>query len=403
MKWIRTLLPLSLLTMLLASGCSQKSEDAAVETPEDQLAAKVNDWTISRDFVADYLRRMPEPQRQKYETPEGRALLTDKLMQEEIAYLEAQKLDLASREGVAQQLEDAKRAILVSAYFDEYVDSKARPTDEEMHDYYDAHQDAYTQLETLRAQHVFSTNKEKLEEIKERVVEGGEKLTTMAHMYSEDTITKGDGGDLGYFNPGGYIRGVGYSKEFTDAIMQMEPGKVYGPIKWEKGYSLVRVNEKQPAVLRPYDEVREEIAERLARDKIEIVRNQHFGEVSSRYDTRNYLRDDYEKMQRGPEELFNYAQSSTDPQQRIAAFQQIVDKFPQDQYAPQALFMIGFVYAEELKDFTMADRTFTQVIAKYPETEMAQTSRWMLDNLEKPLPKFDDLDDLNRQIDEQTD
>jgi hypothetical protein len=51
----------------------------------------------------------------------------------------------------------------------------------------------------------------------------------------------------------------------------------------------------------------------------------------------------------------------------------------------------------------MADRTFTELIAKYPETEMAQTSRWMLDNLEKPLPQFDDLDDLNRQIDEKTD
>jgi tetratricopeptide (TPR) repeat protein len=250
---------------------------------------------------------------------------------------------------------------------------------------------------------VFSTDKQKLEEIKERVVEGGEKFTTMAHMYSEDQITKGDGGDLGYFNPGGYIRGVGYSKEFTDALAQMEPGQIYGPIKWEKGYSLVRINEKQPAVLRPYDEVREEIAERLSRDKVENIRMQHFAEVQTHYDTENYMREAYDKMQRGPEELFNYAQNSGDPQQRIAAFQQIIDKFPQDKYAPQAMFMIGFVYAEELKDFTMADRTFNEVITKYPETEMAQTARWMLDNLEKPLPKFEDLDDLNRQIDAKSD
>jgi outer membrane protein assembly factor BamD (BamD/ComL family) len=51
----------------------------------------------------------------------------------------------------------------------------------------------------------------------------------------------------------------------------------------------------------------------------------------------------------------------------------------------------------------MADRTFTDLITKYPESEMAQTARWMLDNLEKPLPKFEDLDDLNRQIDAKTD
>ncbi len=399
---IRVLLLMVVLSSLAAFGCSKK-ETAKVDESEDALAARIGDWTITREYVEEYLRRMPEPQRTRYSSPEGRALLTEKLMQEELAYLEAKKSDLISRPEVKKQIEDATRAILVTAYLDEKVDSKARPTDEEMHEYYDAHQDQYTQLETLRAQHVFSTDKNKLEEIKERVVEGGEKFTTMAHMYSEDQITKGDGGDLGYFNPGGYIRGVGYSKEFTDALAQMEPGQVYGPIKWEKGYSLVRINEKQPAVLRPYDEVREEIADRLSRDKIENVRMEHFAEVQTHYDTKNFLREEYDKMQRGPEELFNYAQNSADPQQRIAAFQQIIDKFPQDKYAPQAMFMIGFVYAEELKDFTMADRTFNDVIIKYPDTEMAQTARWMLDNLEKPLPKFEDLDDLNRQIDAKSD
>ncbi len=402
MSWIRNLLPLVTLIALFATGCSKETETSQVDTSEEELAARVGDWSVTREFVEEYLRRMPDQQLQKYDTPGGRALLAEKLMQEELAYLEAKKLDLASRESVRARLEEARRAILVAEYLDEYVDSKARPTDEEMHEYYDAHQDMYTQLETIRAQHVFSKDKQKLEEIKERVVEGGEKLTTMAHLYSEDTITKTDGGDLGYFNPGGYIRGVGYSKEFTDAVAQMEQGQVYGPIKWEKGYSLVRVNERQPAVLRPYDEVREEIAGRLARDKIENVRTQHFAEVETRYDTRNYLQEDYEKMQRGPQELFNYAQNSTDPRQRIAAFQQIIDKFPQDQYAPQAMFMIGFVYAEELKDYLTADRTFNQLIEKYPESEMAQTARWMLDNLEKPLPKFEDLDDLNRQIEEKS-
>lgn len=403
MKWIRTLVPMLVVSALFAGACSKKSDQAKVDTPEDQLAASVGDWSISREYLEEFLRRLPEPQRQKFDSPEGRALLAEKLMQEQLAFLEAQKVGVAGRDNVKKQIDEATRTILVTEYLNEFVDAKARPTDEEMHEYYDAHQDMYTELETLRAQHVFSKDKEKLEEIKVRVEEGGEKFTTMAHLYSEDEITKADGGDLGYFNPGGYIRGVGYSQEFTEAVTQMEPGKVYGPIKWEKGYSLVRINEKQPAALRPYDDVREEIADRLAREKIENVRTQHFTEVEGKYETRNYMQESYEKMQRGPQELFNYAQNSGDPQQRIAAFQQIIDKFPQDQYAPQAMFMIGFVYAEELKDFSMADQTFNTLIAKYPESEMAQTARWMLDNLEKPLPKFEDLDDLNRQIEDKSD
>jgi EpsD family peptidyl-prolyl cis-trans isomerase len=401
MKWIRILLPLLALSLVLAGGCSKKDEDAKVDAPEAPMAARIGDWSISKEFLEDFLRKMPESQRQKYDSPEGRAILADKLMQEELAYLEAQTLDLTQRENVAKQIQEATRSILVTEYLSEFVDSKARPSDEEIHDYYESHQDQYTELETLRAQHIFAKDKEKLDELKARIEEGGEKLTTLAQKYSEDQITKADGGDLGYFNPGGYIRGVGYSKEFTDAVMQMEPGKLY-VIKWEKGYSLVRINEKEPAKLRPFDEVREEIATRLARDKIEIVRAQHFSEVQRKYDTRNFMRESYEKMQRGPEELFNYAQNSSDPLQRIEAFQQIIDKYPQDEYAPQAMFMIGFVYAEELQDMVRAEKTFSDLILTYPESQMAESAKWMKENLEKPLPKFEDLDDLNRQIEEKS-
>jgi peptidyl-prolyl cis-trans isomerase C len=385
-----------MLAALAALACSKKAEQVQDSDRSEQLAASVGDWSITREYLEEYLQRLP--QKQKYDSPEGRAILAGKLMQEELAFREAKRLDLASREDVKKKLDEATRGILVAAYLDEIVDPEARPTDQEMHDYYESHQDNFTQLETLRAQHIFSTDKAKLEEIKQRVVEGGEKFTTMAHLYSEDAVTQADGGDLGYFNPGGYIRGVGYSKEFTDAVVQMEPGEVYGPIKWEKGYSLVRVNEKRPAVLRPYDEVSEEIASRLAREKLDMVRDQHFAEVEKRYPARNYLRESYEKTHRGPEELFNYAQDAVDPQQRIAAFQQVVDQYPQDPHAPQALFMVGFVYAEELKDYIMADKKFNEVIAKYPESELAQTARWMIDNLQEPLPQFEDLDDLNRQI-----
>jgi peptidyl-prolyl cis-trans isomerase C len=384
-----------------APGCSKKDGKSASEAvPEGKLAASVEDWELSMDRLEEFLRRLPESQRNRYSSPEGKAELAQKLMQEEMAYREAEKMKLADREDVAAQLEEARRSILVSQYLKDVVDAKARPTDEEMHEYYETHLDLYTTLETLRAQHIFSKDRARLEDIKSRIEEGGEKFTTMAHKYSEDKLTQADGGDLGYFNPGGYMKGIGYSQIMTEAMAVMEPGKIYGPVKWEEGYSLVRINERRPAEVRPYDEVREEIADRLAREKIEVVRAEHFSGIETDYRTRNVMRENWEKMQRGPEELFKYAQNSADPRQRILAFQEIVDKFPNDPYAPQAMFMIGFVYAEELKDYVTADRTFAQLIEKYPDSEMANTAKWMTENLDKPLPKFEDLDDLNQQIED---
>jgi peptidyl-prolyl cis-trans isomerase C len=397
----KTLVVSMALVLFVASGCAKKAEKVGDKVPAEKLVGEVDDWQLSRDQLEEAVRRLPDEQRQKYSTPEGMAMLAQRMMQEQLAYREAQKMGLAKREDVAKQIEAATHDILVSKYIEEVVDVKARPTDEELHEYYDSHQDLYTQLERLRGQHIFSKDKAKLEDLKRRVEDGGEKLTTLAQTYSEDPITKKEGGDLGYFNPGGYIKGIGFSQTFSDQVAVMEPGTLK-IVKWEEGYSLVRINDKVPATVVPYDEVREDIAKRMAQDKLDAVRDAHFATVEKNYKVHNLLKEKLDKNQRSPQELFDFAQNSSDPQVRINAFQQIVDRFPQDKVAPEAMFMIGFVYAEELKDRNMADKTFTSLMEKYPESEMAKTARWMIDNLDEPMPKFQDLDDLNKQIDKKS-
>ncbi|HKW15863.1 MAG TPA: peptidyl-prolyl cis-trans isomerase [Candidatus Krumholzibacteria bacterium] len=387
------------LVLFIAPGCANKAKKVSEKVPADKLVAEVNDWQLSQEQLEDVLHRLPDEQRARYSTPDGMAKLAQRMMQEEMAYREAEKKGFDKREDVAKQLEAARRDILIAKYIEEDVDSKARPSDQELHEYYDSHQDLYTQLERMRGQHIFSKDKAKLEELKTRVEEGGEKFTTLAQTYSEDDVTKKDGGDLGYFNPGGYIKGIGFSQTFSDQVSVMEPGKIYGPIKWEQGYSLVRINERVPAEVMPFESVRDDIAKKMSADKLDAVRDQEFAVIAKNYTTHNLLQEKLDKGQRSPQELFDFAQNSSDPQTRINAFQQIVDKFPQDKVAPQAMFMIGFVYAEEVKDRVMADHTFTTLIEKYPDSEMAKTARWMIDNLDEPMPKFQDLDDLNKQID----
>jgi hypothetical protein len=303
---------------------------------------------------------------------------------------------------VKAQVDEATRRILIQAYYREHVAAQAEPSEEEMHDYYEAHQDVYTSLEVCHAQHIFAKSKEKLDDIKDRIVNGGEKFTTMAHRYSEDKITQSDGGDLGYFNPGGFIRGVGFSSTFSDSVFLMEPRKVYGPLKWEKGYSLVYVLEKRPAGLKPYADVRNEIRNILVRERLENARTAAVQQIidSGRYDVRNYMNEFYNTVQRSPQELWSYAQTADDPHDRLAAFQEIVDKFPQDEIAPQALFMVGFVYAEELYDYVTADQVLTTLVDRYPGSEYSDMARWMMDNMGKGTPKFQDMDDVNKRMKE---
>ena len=298
-------------------------------------------------------------------------------------------------------VERYERSVMVNEFFNNEIRPKAEPTDQEIHDYYESNADKYTTLPIAKAQHVFSTDSLKLVEFKRQVEEDGEPLTTIAHKYSEDDLTRPDGGNLGYFNPGGYIRGIGYSKELSAVAFTMEKGELR-IVKWDKGYSLLRVNEIRPAQLRPYDEVKDEISELLTNQVLQEVKSEAYAEMKQGYDIKNYLADELKMTSRTPEELWNLAQNSTDSHQRLRYYEQIVDKHADSKYAAEALFMIGFVYAEEIKSLPDADRAFNRVINEYPTSEVAKTAKWMLENMSGSLPDFEDLDDIREHIEGQS-
>jgi peptidyl-prolyl cis-trans isomerase C len=381
--------------VMVVSGCSK---DGGVSGDnDDKLAAQVGDWTITRAEVEGIIETLSDQQKNKFNTPEGKAELIDMLIEEEIYHQEALRDGLDKQDEFVTMIENYKRSLLVTQYFNNVIKPMAAPTDETVHDYYETNQERYTKQPIVRAQHVFSEDREKLVGFKKQI-EDGEPMTTIAHKYSEDAATRADGGNLGYFNPGGYIRGIGYSKELSDAAFSMEKGVVSDPIKWEKGYSLLRVNEIRPAELRPYEEVRDEIKEILTQQKLNDVKKGFYDEIKQKYTSTNFVADEMMLTERTAEELWNLAQTSTDSYQRIRHYEQIVEKYPESSYAAEALFMIGFVYAEELKSMPDADKALNRVIHEYPNSEIAATAEWMLLNLDKPLPEFEDLDELNEKI-----
>ncbi len=382
----------------LLAGCGGRGGG---KVDKEQLAARVEDWTLQSETLEDIIANLPEAQKRKYDTPKGRADLSERLLEEELFHQDALKKNLDQDKDVVEQLEEAKRRVLIQAYYTKYVNPAATPSEQEIHDYYEENADVYTNLAILRAQHIFSEDKDKIEDVKKKIGDKPNRFTNMATQYSEDIVTKGDGGDLGFFNPGGYIRSIGYSDAINKAFESMQPGDMVGPVKWEKGYSLLKLNERRPAELRPYDEVKGEISELLINRKLDEVKARMVRELKKKFSVENYMEERYRAVQRSSEELWNYARSSNDPNIRISTFEEIIEKFPEDKYAPQALFMIGFVYLEELQDDVSAGRIFTRVLEQYPDSDVAESAKWMLENMGKPLPEFEDIDDLNQKLQQQ--
>lgn len=392
MKILAPSLMVLLSCLLIFSSCG-----GDYETDTSHLAAQVEDWAMTKDDIENVITKLTQSQKKRYDSEAGRAELTDRFIEEELFYLEGKRIGLDQDEEVKEQIDQAVRRIIIADFYQKRIEEAARPTEEEARQHYEENEDTYISQEIVRARHLFTKSKDKIFEMKKKLEEG-EALTKLIHEYSEDDLTKKDDGDLGYFNPGGYIRFVGYSKDFSDAVFALELGEISEPIKWEKGWSIVAVIEKRPEMLKPFEEVKEEISKRLSRMRVEEVRRDVVAKLKQNYSAKNFYQEALDLVQRSPEEIWNFAQATTDPYQRLTSYKEIVDKFPESEYAPQALFMVGFVCAEEIKDFPQADRAFNEVITNYPGSDVAKSAEWMLKNMKQPLPEFEDLDDLHQKI-----
>ena len=71
-------------------------------------------------------------------------------------------------------------------------------------------------------------------------------------------------------------------------------------------------------------------------------------------------------------------------EEAVEYYQKFLKEYPtNEEYAYKAQFMIGFIYNESLKDTAMARLAFKKVLTDYPENDLSDDARWMIDNLNR--------------------
>ncbi len=150
--------------------------------------------------------------------------------------------------------------------------------------YYDAHTADFAQEEQVRARHILLQVNDKRTEaqalaeaqaLKARL-QKGEDFAKLASQVSEDTGSKPQGGDLGFFGRGRMI------KEFEEAAFAGKPGDLVGPVKTSFGVHLIRIEEHRPGGQRSYDEVKGQIVTRLKNERAQTTAEAKAKEIQER-------------------------------------------------------------------------------------------------------------------------
>jgi parvulin-like peptidyl-prolyl isomerase len=185
-----------------------------------------------------------------------------------------------SQSGVIAPVEDdtLRRELEVRLRVDrlmERVTAKvAPPKPKDVSDYYVKHRAEFVAPEQVHAAHIVKNIDEQTDETTAReAIAGAERALAagadFAQVADEHSDCPGRGGDLGFFPPGQMV------DAFDRVVFSLEPGQVSSVFRTEFGFHIAKVFARRPAGQRSLQEVKEEIATTLLKQKQEKAVEQY--------------------------------------------------------------------------------------------------------------------------------
>ncbi len=153
---------------------------------------------------------------------------------------------------------------------------------EETRKYFDEHKDELGQPEERQASHILiaaastasdtdkAAARAKAEQLLAQVKQAPQNFADLAKRDSQDPGSAVKGGDLGFFGRGMMV------KAFEDAVFQMKPEEIRGPIQTDFGFHIIKLTAIKTGKAVNFDDVKTQVEQDLKKQKAEKT----FGEMA---------------------------------------------------------------------------------------------------------------------------
>ena len=193
-------------------------------------------------------------------TPEVGNAIREELVSREVLSQAAKKKGLDRDATVAAQMDMARQAVLIRAYFDDFV--KANPvTDAQLKTNYDQFVAQMGDKE-YKARHILVDKEDEAKAIIASL-KRGDAFDKVAKEKSKDTGSKDNGGDLDWGPAGRYV------PEFGNAMKALQKGQTTDtPVKTPFGFHVIRLDDVRDMKVPKYDEVKDNLRQRAQQEQV---------------------------------------------------------------------------------------------------------------------------------------
>jgi peptidyl-prolyl cis-trans isomerase C len=272
------------------AGGKVVAEIGAEKITEAQLDAKIeenieNQLEPMKAFMTpEQLNEQKKRALEQSRNPQTKQQFLEGWLAQEILYRQALQDKLSDKPEVQRVVHDLARQALSQQLMNEQLASKIHLTDSDLQTYYAANKDKYIEPERAKISHILIKDEGQADDLLKRLKEGGD-FAAIAKESSQDEATKGSGGRITEdVLKGAYVPGIGDANEINAAIFAVKaPGLVDKPFKTDKGWEIVKVEEKQAQRQKSFEEVQQQVAMQLLRQKREEVQRDYIKEMMDRH------------------------------------------------------------------------------------------------------------------------
>jgi len=219
--------------------------------PPETILASFDGQTITLGEFNQLWEQVPED----YKLQLDKSMVLDQMISEKLLIQEAKNMGLEEDEEVLEQIRKITEQILVQTLIEREILDKVKVSNEEIAEYYEENKNDFIEKEQVHIGNILVETEEEAQDILEQLKAGGD----FSEIAKEKSIgpSTAQGGDLGYLTKGTIV------SEIEDVVFALEVGEISDVIKTEFGFHILKVLDKRPEIIKPIEEVKEDIIQTL--------------------------------------------------------------------------------------------------------------------------------------------
>lgn len=270
MKKINCFLMVLIAASMIISGCKGAKQDKAPEGSSKVLAT-VNGENITEADLQVELAGKPDNFLKIATTPEGKKMLTERMIERKLLMQTAKKEGIAENPEIEKRLNAYKDRLIIEELRKKIMASPAPATDQQIEAYYNEHKSQYSTPEMARVRRIIMGDKESADKIYKELKAAPGKFEEIAKQSSQDELTKNRGGDMGFAmkssdaqarmrsaDPGS-LQKNSIPDELASKVFGMKKDEVSPVMEYQGKYYIFQFLEKRPGEDKSFDQVKEQI------------------------------------------------------------------------------------------------------------------------------------------------